>query len=341
MKGQRAFRASAPVRLDFAGGWTDVAPFAVEEHGVVVNAAIELRAHAEVEPLPGGTGFLLEAAELDHAGPRRPRRTRVQGGEWTAEQTADFALQRAALQRSGMAGATLRTRSDVPSGSGLGSSGALGVALVAALDAARGIRRNPVDLAEAAFQLEAVDAALPGGKQDQYAAALGGFQRLGFTAGLVEVQPLALDSAIVMALQQHLVVCYTGTSRVSSRTIARVMSAYAARDEAVVAALRAMVEIAERMVEALRAGELAAVGHLLSRNWNCQQQLDPGMRTREMARLEAAMQEAGALGGKAAGAGAGGSMFFLVHDPDLARRAASEAGARVLPFSWAPEGVKA
>ena len=333
MRGERVFHASAPVRLDFAGGWTDVAPFAAIERGVVVNAAIDLRAHAEVEP--GGSGYRLEADELD-------RRTEVHGGNWTEEQTADFALQKAALQRSGMTAAVLRTRSDVPPGSGLGSSGALGVALVAALDAAAGARRNPAELAEAAFQLEAVDAALPGGKQDQYAAALGGFHRLGFHAGRVEVHPLSLDPAIAAALEERIVVCYTGTSRVSSKTIARVMRAYEANNAVVVAALRGMVEIAERMVEALRAGDLAAVGHLLSRNWSCQQQLDPAMCTPDMARLEAAMRDAGAVGGKAAGAGAGGSMFFLAATGAATlTRVAEAAGARVLPFRWATEGVRA
>ncbi len=327
-----SYHASAPVRLDFAGGWTDVAPFAAIERGVVVNAAIELRAHAEVEP--GGSGFLLQADDLG-------RRSEVHAGNWTEEQTADFALQKAALQRSGIPAAVLRTRSDVPLGSGLGSSGALGVALVAVLDAATGVRRNPADLAESAFQLEAVDAALPGGKQDQYAAALGGFHRLGFHAGRVEVRPLSLGAAITTALEERIIVCYTGTSRVSSKTIARVMRAYEANNAPVVAALRGMVEIAERMVDALRAGDFAAVGHLLTRNWSCQQQLDPGMCTPEMARLESAMRDAGALGGKAAGAGAGGSMFFLAAGaPATLTRAAEATGARVLSFRWAAEGVR-
>ena len=331
MSDERWFRASAPVRLDFAGGWTDVAPFAVRERGVVVNAAIELRAHAEVRP--GGEGFLLEAGDLD-------RQTEVHGGTWTDAQSDDFALQKAALRRSGIPACVLRTRSEVPSGSGLGSSGALGVALVAALDAARKLTRSPAEQAEAAFQLEAVDAALPGGRQDQYAAALGGFHRLDFAADGVAARPLALDPDFAAALETRIVVCYTGTSRVSSRTIARVMSAYAAGDAAIVAALRGMVELAERMAEALGAGDLAAVGRLLSANWQCQQQLDRGMQTDEMARLEAAMRDAGVLGGKAAGAGAGGSMFFLAGgDPGPAARAAQAAGARVLPFRWARQGV--
>ena len=79
---------------------------------------------------------------------------------------------------------------------------------------------------------------------------------------------------------------------------------------------------------------------MLSHNWRYQIALDSGMMTTEMASLENAMKHAGALGGKAAGAGAGGSMFFLCPDPDAARKAAREAGAEVLPCQWADEGVR-
>lgn len=325
------FRASAPARLDFAGGWTDVAPFATEEGGVVVNAAIELRTHAEVRP--GGDRELIHSEELG-------KQTELREGGWTPELAGELELQKAALRRSQLGPCVLHTRSEVPPGSGLGSSGALGVALVAAFDAAGELRRPPEELAEAAFQLEAVEAALPGGKQDQYAAALGGFHRLRFGPGEVLAEALQLDAGFAANLAEHIVLCYTGTSRVSSNTISRVMSAYAARVPDVVSALRSMAQIAERMVEALRSGDLLKVGRLLSGNWRFQQQLDAGMRTEAMARLETAMSAAGALGGKAAGAGAGGSMFFVVKDPEGAVRAAQEAGARVLPFRWAPEGVR-
>jgi galactokinase/mevalonate kinase-like predicted kinase len=96
------------------------------------------------------------------------------------------------------------------------------------------------------------------------------------------------------------------------------------------------------MVEALRAADLANVGRLLSANWICQQALDPGMRTDEMGRLEQTMTDYNVLGGKAAGAGAGGSMFFLTREPDSAIvDAARAAGATVLPLRWAPEGCRA
>jgi galactokinase/mevalonate kinase-like predicted kinase len=80
----------------------------------------------------------------------------------------------------------------------------------------------------------------------------------------------------------------------------------------------------------------------LSENWRRQQELDPGMRTDDMARLEVAVTSAGALGGKAAGAGAGGAMFFVAgNDVQAVAAAAVAAGASVLPVGWAREGVRA
>ena len=325
------FRAAAPVRLDFAGGWTDVAPFAIEERGVVVNAAIGLRAEAEVRT--GGEGFLLHSDDLKDS-------IHLTGPEALAPGEGRLDLLKAALRRAGLGAAELRTRCEAPAGSGLGSSGALDVALVAVLDAARGIHRSPEELAEEAFQLESVDAGFPGGRQDQYAAALGGFHRFEFDHGRVTAQPLAIPPDFAAELARRIVVCYTGVSRVSSRTIERVVDAYRRGDAQVIGALRALADVAARMSDAFLAQDLERIGRLLSENWILQQRLDPDMRTAEMAALESTMAEAGVLGCKAAGAGAGGCMFFLVKDPVIAASAAHEAGARVLPVEWSAEGVR-
>jgi galactokinase/mevalonate kinase-like predicted kinase len=101
-----------------------------------------------------------------------------------------------------------------------------------------------------------------------------------------------------------------------------------------------MVDTAEAMAHALTASDLARVGELLSENWLHQQSLDPEMTTDAMKRLEDAMRRAGTLGGKAAGAGAGGSMFFIAgRQRSEAVAAARTAGARVLEFSWATDGA--
>ena len=327
------FRAAAPVRLDFAGGWTDVPPFSAREGGVVVNAAIALVAQVELKL--GGPRIRLVSEDLGEELECADSRGLVLDGR--------LDLHKAALRMFPVQSAcTLTTRSDAPVGSGLGSSGALDVALVAALTLARAERPSPREIAEQAWYLETVEAQVPGGKQDLFAAALGGFQRLTFRDPDVGVEPITLDPMFAAALERRTVLCYTGRSRVSGATIARVMAAYERGDPTVTAALRALKEVAAAMAEALRAADLGRVATLLSENWRHQLALDPGMRTPEMAALEQVMQAAGTLGGKAAGAGAGGAMFFVTGDnPGPAIAAARAAGTTLLPVRWAFEGVRA
>jgi D-glycero-alpha-D-manno-heptose-7-phosphate kinase len=322
--------ASAPVRLDFAGGWTDVEPFASEQGGVVVNAALELRATASITP---ADAYELRSDDLGQVlHPRTPA---------DFEKNGELDLLKAAVRMTGIGPCRIRTASAAPPGSGLGSSGALDVALVAALDASAGTVSDAVDVAERAWRLEAVEAALPGGRQDQYAAALGGFHRLTFGAGGVGVHPLRLNDAVLEALARHIVVCYTGQSRVSSDTIARVMTGFVGGKESVVSSLHGLAAVADRMSEALIAGDLVRIGALLSENWRCQQRLDAGMCTDLMARLDAGIANLGGLGGKAAGAGAGGSMFFVVGDDRVApARFAESLGVTVIPVQWAREGIR-
>jgi D-glycero-alpha-D-manno-heptose-7-phosphate kinase len=327
-----AFHGSAPMRLDFAGGWTDVPPFSAREGGVVVNGAIALRAHVDLR-LEGTllrfvSEELGETLECANSGGLTP------GGK--------LPLLKAAVRMFPVLGGfTLTTRSDAPTGSGLGSSGALGVALVGALSHARQEPRAGSECAEQAWQVETVEAQLPGGKQDQYAAALGGFHRLSFRDPDVGIEPLTLDPAFMTTLERQTLLCYTNKSRVSGNTVSRVMRGFEDGDRTITGALHGIKAAGEAMAEALRRADLARVATLLSENWKHQQALDPGMRTDQMAHLEQAAAAVGALGGKAAGAGAGGSMFFIMkRDAREGAAALSEAGARVLPVSWSAEGMR-
>jgi D-glycero-alpha-D-manno-heptose-7-phosphate kinase len=325
-----SFSAAAPVRLDLAGGWTDVPPFSTREGGVVVTAAIQLFARVEVEL--GGSGFRLISEDLhdqlevsDSAGLVRDGR---------------LDLLKAGLRMLPVGACTVTSRSDAPPGSGLGTSGALDVALVAALSSARGESPDPVEIAETACHLEAVEAGIPGGRQDQFASSHGGFLRLEFKDPEAEVQRLKLDSGFMTELARRVVLCYTSASRFSGTTIERVMRAYEQGDRSVAAALHGLREVAEVMTEALLAADFARIGRLLTENWQHQQALDQHMCTPEMAQLEGAMLAAGALGGKAAGSGAGGCMFFLAPaDPADTLAAANNCGARLLPVRWAMRGV--
>jgi len=299
----------------------------------VVNGALALRVEVALEI--GGPLIRLEAEDTGSVVEC------VNAGGLISDGRLE--LHKAALRMFPVQGnLTLKTRSAAPPGSGLGGSGALDVALVACLARARDERWDTRELAEHAWHLEAVEARLPGGRQDQQAAAYGGFHRFTFRDPDVGVEPITLAPAFADALARHVVLCYTGETRVSSDMITRVAIAYEKGDPKVTGALRALKDLAGEMADALRAGDLAAVGRILSRNWERQLELGEGMRTPAMARLEQALAAAGALGGKAAGAGAGGSMFFVAgEDVDGAVRAAREAGATILPVKWDLEGGRA
>ncbi|HUR94073.1 MAG TPA: hypothetical protein VMY76_05790 [Gemmatimonadales bacterium] len=326
------FRAAAPVRLDFAGGWTDVPPFSTREGGVVVSAAIGLRAHAEVRP--GGRGLRLTAEDLGA--------TLELDDPSALDPAGPLALLQAGLRMLPVGACALTTRSDAPPGSGLGSSGALDVALVSALSAARGEGPSVRAVADLACRLEGVEAGIAGGRQDQFTAAYGGFLRMSFRDPEATVEPLALDPELLAELERRILLVYTGASRFSGATIGRVMAAYQRGHASITSALLGLRDVADGMAEALRAGDLARIGALLDANWRHQQTLDPGMCTPAMARLAGTMRAHGVLGGKAAGSGAGGSMFFLGPDePGPALDAARAMGMTILPVRWATTGVGA
>jgi D-glycero-alpha-D-manno-heptose-7-phosphate kinase len=184
-------------------------------------------------------------------------------------------------------------------------------------------------------------AGIPGGRQDQFAASHGGFLRLDFKDPDAEVRRLKLDPGFIEDLARRTVLCYTGASHFSGTTIERVMRAYERGEPAIAHALHGMRDVAEAMEAALTAADSVRIGRLLSENWAHQRSLDPNMCTADMARLEESVLSAGALGGKAAGSGAGGCMFFLCpDDPEPIVEAARSCSVRVLPVRWAMYGVR-
>ncbi len=305
-------------------------PYSARHGGVVVSAAIGLYARAELRPAESGYRLIAEdlGAELD-----------LSDASGLAREES-LPLLRAGLRLLPVGPCTLTTRCEAPAGSGLGSSGALDVAIVGALTAARGESPDVRTVADLACRLEGVEAGIAGGRQDQFTAAFGGFLRLEFRDPDATVERLALEPEFQAELERRTILCYTGASRFSGATIERVMRAYERGDFAVSRALDGLCAAAGRVAEALRAGDAARVGALLSENWELQQALDPAMRTPAMARLEAAMRQAGALGGKAAGSGAGGAMFFLApDDPAPLIAAARRLEMRLLAVRWAAAGV--
>ncbi len=325
-------RARAPVRVDFAGGWSDVPAFAEAEGGVVANAAVTLYVH--VDALMGGRGIRLVAEDLGD-------RVAVAGPAGLAYD-GRLDLHKAALNMLPVSGGIeLLTRSDVPPGSGLGASGALDVALVAALARYREEAYDRAELAELGFHLEAVELGFTGGRQDQYSAALGGWQELRFGGHGVVVHAIRPERDAVIELEAMLLVVYTGQSHFSMQTHERVWSAFAEGRGGVADALRTIRDLGTSAADALRAGDWQALANVVDANWEQQQRLDGTIATPGVRRVEEALRAAGVWGLKAAGAGAGGCLVAIV-PPDArhaAVAAATAVGARVLECRFDFDGV--
>ena len=197
-------------------------------------------------------------------------------------------------------------------------------------------------IADLACRLESRKRGLPAAARISSPPRLAGFAISAFATPKSTWRRWSSIPDFMAELERRIILCYTGASRFSGDTITRVMRAYERGDGAVTGALRAIRDVAERMAEALVAGDLVRVGALLSENWRRQQELDPAMCTPEMTRLESGMRSSGALGGKASGSGAGGCMFFLgPDDPRPAVAAAHTLGMRILPVRWSARGLHA
>ena len=310
-----ALVARAPTRLDFGGGWTDVPPYSDERGGCVCNVAIELHATATVNSRMG-TGIHL------------------------TESGGDNALAAAAIRRAAMPDVRVHVEADYPLGAGLGGSSAAGVAVLGALATWRGDTIDPGRLAEESRQLEVEDLGIPGGRQDHYAAAMGGALGLWFGGG-VKAKRIALSDRTVEALNRRCIVVYTGQSRISATTITAVMDAYRAKHASVLGALDRMRDLAAQMVEVLEGGDMDSLGRMVGEQWVHQRSLDPAIPTPLIDTILAEATAAGALGGKALGASGGGCVLAIAaegREADVQR--AMAARARPLPVRVAQHGFE-
>ncbi len=328
-------RARAPVRIDFAGGWTDVALFAQETPGAVVNAAISIYSYASIRREEAQGGIRIFATDFDlYIEAADIRRLEYDGN-------AD--LVKAAIRHLRVDESFLiTTRSDAPPGSGLGTSAAMGVALIGALTSLVGRPLLGHEIAEMASEIERAELHILGGKQDQYASALGGVQFMEFHGEGVRAAPLRLAPATEFALQKHLVLCYTEQSRLSGDIHQRVTDAFRQGEGATTGAIADLKRIAREMKDALLLGDLDAFAALVSANWENQKRLHPSVTNERIEELFAIAARSGAAGGKACGAGGGGCLVFIAQ-PDrehILRQALKDAGARVIDFVFDHRGLQ-
>jgi D-glycero-alpha-D-manno-heptose-7-phosphate kinase len=314
-----------PLRVSFVGGGTDLPDFYEEHGGAVVSTSVDKwirvivagRFEGDVRVSYSKTEIVDSAAEVEHE------------------------LVREAMRMTGVRrGVDIITLADVPSrGTGLGSSSTVTVGLLNALYAFQGVYKSPVQLAEEAARIEIEVLGKPIGRQDQYAAAVGGFNFIEFLPGGagVRVEPIVCAPETFKRLQRSLLFFYTGRQRSADDVLQE--QRRAVRDGMNAQALKKMRELAHELRERLAAGDADALGRLLHENWTLKQGLASGISNDDVSRWYELALSAGAVGGKILGAG-GGGFLLLATPPDRQNAVRAQLGElRELPLRFSARGT--
>jgi len=315
----------APYRISFAGGGTDLPAFCREEPGAVISTAIERHMYVTVSArfektirVAYSTTEIVESlSELKHA------------------------LVREALRATGIdRSLEITTIGDVPAGTGMGSSSALTVGLLTALYAYQGRLAGPEELARLACEIEIDRVGSPIGRQDQYISAYGGLQYLRFNPDQsVDVEPVPCSGESLRALEQRLLLVYTGSTRNANDILKQQSNATSSKLDV----LRRMRDLAGEMRDALTNSARPDLDHfadLLHEGWELKRSVVSSISNGAVDQWYRQAREAGARGGKLLGAG-GGGFLLLMAEPER-HEAIREALGRPqeLPVRFDPRGAR-
>lgn len=321
--------SKTPLRISFFGGGTDYPAWYLRQGGAVLSTAIDKYCYVMCRHYP-------PFFDVRH----RIIWSRIENVHSTAE--IENPVVRGALQMLGFddsKGVEIHYHGDLPARSGMGSSSAFAAGLIKALYALRGRIISAKELAAATIRLEQEVLAEAVGSQDQVAVATGGFNHVRFCrTGEIFVEPVLLEPARLRALQDHLMLFYTGASRFASQVAATVIDNIqrGSKDDH----LRRMHAMVGEALAVLQSdGDIGDFGRMLHETWRLKRELSAKVTTGAVDDLYAAAVAAGALGGKLLGAGESGFMLFFAPPHLQTRVRAALGGTLHVPFRFAGEGA--
>ena len=312
--------ARSPLRISLGGGGTDLPSYYRDHGGFLIAGAIDHYVYVTVHQ-PFADGLTLRYSRIETVRDR----TEV-----------EHPLIRAALDHLRFEGAIeMTTMADIPAGTGLGSSGSFGTAMLKALH--RHLRRpiTQSELAELACHLEIDVLQEPVGKQDQYAAAYGGLNCYTFNDDdTVTVEPLAIADDTLRRLGERLLMFSTSITRSAPKILAEQDGKTRSKDAAMVQNLHEVKEIGHASRRAFELGDLDAFGRLLQEHWERKKKRSAIMSTSDVDRWYEVARANGAAGGKLVGAGGGGFLMFWADDAMALRAAMAALGLPELRYRF-------
>lgn len=330
------FYSRAPARIDFGGGGSDAPPFSSDFGGLVVNAAIRRYVHAELHVNASSPGIRIVSHEM---------------GEEVLLPSIDFIeadgrvdlVKLIVKELSPDFGFDLTIDSDLPPGCGLSTSAAVGTATAAVVAKAMGRKMSQLEIFRLAVKVEREILGWPGGSQDQYAAAIGGFNVIEFDGLEASGRHLSIPESLAWEIERDLVLCHTGAAHLSGSIHTDIRAAYADPDSLCRRAMHELKRIGGEMREALEGTDLDTFAQLMNENWRYHQDLHESCNSVRVQEFYDIVQMNGAPGAKTCGAGGGGCI--LVYHPGAKRRKMieefKEAGGMIMGVSFDYHGTVA
>jgi D-glycero-alpha-D-manno-heptose-7-phosphate kinase len=326
----------SPVRISFGGGGTDLPSYYERFGGLVLSTAINKHFYTVLEKRGDGKIQIISADLRTIDTWQDIARMDVRGNA--------LEIPLAVLKEFGCdVSVNLFLASEIPPGTGLGSSASVCVNLTKILATYKHIHLSKYELAERAFYVARNVLGRPVGKQDEYASAFGGLNLISFNPdGSTHVEPLKLEPDLVRELQSSLMLFFTGSSHHSWTILEEQETSTVQTGSRALDSLHELQKLVEPMKAALLAGELNDFGQLLHKGWEIKKRLSSKISNTRIDEMYEAAHRSGAIGGKITGAGGGG--FLLLFCPKQHQQSVRDSlegmGAREMGFEFDFQGTQ-
>ena len=332
-------RSKAPLRLGLAGGGSDVSPYSDIYGGLILNATINLYAYCTIEEANNGLISIHSYDSQCYKTYISSTYLEIDGDASLIKGVYNRIVKDYQLEAKSF---KITTYNDAPAGSGLGTSSTMVVCILKCFVEWLSLPLGDYEIARLAYEIERKDLGLSGGKQDQYAAAFGGFNYMEFLKDdMVIVNPLKMKRWILDELESSMVLYFTGRSRESANIIDEQKKNTSTGNNDAIEAMHIIKQTAVDTKLALLKGDIDAFADILRIGWENKKKMANHITNPVIQEAMDVAMEAGAKAGKISGAGGGGFIMFVV-EPTRKKEvinALDKLDGFVMPFQFSDGGA--